>query len=94
MRSAAIASDELRNNSSSDAWFDRNRQELHCNGHSYERGSQVLVYQQGQRIDDVWTMTAMNAVEVTLRDNDSAKLKVTLAQLRNGRYVFRPGGER
>jgi hypothetical protein len=28
----------------------------------------------------VWTLTAMKA-----------KLKVTLAQLRNGRYAFRPG---
>ena len=37
----------------------------------------------------MWTLTAMNAVEVTLRDNDGTKLKVTLAQLRNGRYGFR-----
>uniref|UniRef100_A0A7S3B7Q3 Uncharacterized protein n=1 Tax=Haptolina ericina TaxID=156174 RepID=A0A7S3B7Q3_9EUKA len=94
VRSAAVASDDLRNSSSSDAWFDRNRQQLHCNGNSFERGSQVLVYQQGQRVEDMWTMTAMNAVEVTLRDSDSQKLKVTLAQLRNGRFVFRPGGDR
>jgi len=94
VRSAAIVSDDLRNSSSSDAWFDRNRQQLHCNGHSFERGSPVLVYQQGQRVDNMWTMAAMNAVEVTLRDSDSQKLKVTLAQLRNGRYVFRPAGDR
>ena len=41
-------------------------------------------------VDETWTLTAMNAVEVTLRDADSTKLKVTLAQLRNGRYTFRP----
>jgi len=89
VRSAAAASDELRGTSSADAWFDRSRQMLHCSGSSYERGSNVLVYLQGQRVDDMWTLTAMNAVEVTLRDNDGTKLKVTLAQLRNGRYGFR-----
>ena len=90
VRSAAVASDELRASSSQDAWFDRSRQLLHCSGHSLERGSNVFVYLQGQRVDDAWTLTAMNAVEVTLRDQDGTKLKVTLAQLRNGRYVFRP----
>ena len=90
VRSAAAASDELRAASSQDAWFDRSRQMLHCNGHSLERGSTVFVYLQGQRVDDTWTLTAMNAVEVTLRDAEGTKLKVTLAQLRNGRYVFRP----
>ena len=28
--------------------------------------------------------------QVTLRDQEGTKLKVTLAQLRNGRYAFRP----
>ena len=31
-------------------------------------GATVIVYLQGQRVDDTWTLTAMNAVEVTLRD--------------------------
>lgn len=48
VRSAAAASDELRGTSSADAWFDRSRQMLHCSGSSYERGSNVLVYLQGQ----------------------------------------------
>jgi len=90
VRSAAAASDELRGTSSAEAWFDRSRQMLHCSGQSYERGSNVFVYMQGQRVDEVWTLTAMNAVEVTLREADGTKLKVTLAQLRNGRYGFRP----
>lgn len=90
IRSAAVVSDELRSSSGADVYFDRGRQQLHCNDHVFERGSVVLVYQQGQRVDDDWTITAMNAVEVTLRDNDGAKLKVTLAQLRNGRFAFRP----
>ena len=90
VRSAAAASDELRSSASQDAWFDRSRQLLHCNGHAFERGAQVFVHLQGQRVDDSWTLTAMNAVEVTLRDADGTKLKVTLAQLRNNRYAFRP----
>jgi hypothetical protein len=91
VRSAAAASDEMRGGSSTEAWFDRSRQLLHCNGQSFDRGATVHVYMQGQRVDDSWTLTSMNAVEVTLRDADSTKLKVTLAQLRNGRYVFRHG---
>lgn len=90
VRSAAAVSDELRSASSADAWFDRSRQLLHCSGHALERGSAVIVYSQGQRVDDTWTLTAMNAVEVTLRDAGGTKLKVSLAMLRNGRYVFRP----
>mmetsp|Transcript_16926 Transcript_16926/g.28188 ORF Transcript_16926/g.28188 Transcript_16926/m.28188 type:complete len:284 (+) Transcript_16926:124-975(+) len=89
VRTAALASDDLRHNTG-DVWFDRSRQLLHFNGQSIERGSSVLVYQQGQRVDEQWTITAMNAVEVTLRDADGTKLKVTLSQLRNGRYAFRP----
>jgi hypothetical protein len=92
VRSAAVASDELRSGSSAEAWFDRSRQVLHCNGNALERGQNVIVYMQGQRVDDQWQLTAMNAVEVTLRDQDGTKLKVTLAQLRNGRYAFRPVG--
>ena len=68
-------------------WIDLPRE---GNGHSLERGSTVFVYLQGQRVDDTWTLTAMNAVEVTLRDAEGTKLKVTLAQMRNGRYIFRP----
>ena len=90
VRSAAVASDELRSGSSQEAYFDRSRQMLHCNGSSFDRGTTVYVYLQGQRVDDTWTLTAMNAVEVTLRDPEGTKLKVTLAQLRNGRYVIRP----
>ena len=92
VRSAAAAREDVSAiGGASDAYFDRSRQLLHCGGHSYERGSNVLVFSQGQRVDDSWTLTAMNAVEVTLRDTDGVKLKVTLAQLRNGRYAFRPG---
>ena len=40
---------------------------------------------QGQRVDDLWQVHAMNAVEVT-RDADGTKLKVTFAQLRNGHW--------
>ena len=90
VRSAAAASDEMRGAASTDAWFDRSRQLLHANGYSLERGATVFVYMQGQRVDDTWTLTAMNAVEVTLRDAEGTKLKVTLAQMRNGRYIFRP----
>ncbi|KAL1515132.1 hypothetical protein AB1Y20_004193 [Prymnesium parvum] len=92
IRTAAIVSDDLRVTSSGggDAYFDRARQQLHCNGHTFEREAKVYVFQQGQRIEDVWTLTAMNAVEVTLRDTSRGKLKVTLAQLRSGRFVFRP----
>lgn len=72
-----------------DAFFDRQRQMLQCNGLALERGQSVYVYMLGQRVDDVWQVHAMNAVEVTLRDADGTKLKVTLAQLRNGRYAFR-----
>jgi len=89
VRSAAAASDELRGASNAEAWFDRSRQLLHCGGASYERGATVIVFSQGQRVDELWTLTAMNAVEVTLRDTDGTKLKVTVAQLRNGRYSFR-----
>ena len=89
VRSAAAASDELRSSATADAFFNRQDQSLHCNGQIFERGQNVIVYQQGQRVDDTWQLTAMNAVEVTLRDPDSMKLKVTLAQLRNGRYAFR-----
>ena len=92
VRSAAAASEELRSGSSPEAYFDRSRQLLHCNGQSFERGATVYVHMQGQRVDDTWTLTAMNAVEVTLRDPDGTKLKVTLAQLRNGRYAFRYAG--
>lgn len=94
VRSAAVVSDELRTGATADAWFDRTRQLLHCNGHGFERGSAVFVYTQGQRVDDLWTLTAMNAVEVTLRDAEGIKLKVTLAQLRNGRFAFRPSAGR
>lgn len=90
VRSAAVASEDLRSNHHGDAYFDGARQLLHCNGHTFERGSALQVFQQGQRVDDFWTLTAMNAVEVTLREPDGAKLKVTLAQLRNGRFAFRP----
>jgi len=77
-----------------DAYFDRQRQQLNVNGLGLERGQSVYVYMQGQRVDDTWQVHAMNAVEVTLRDAEGTKLKVTLAQLRNGRYAFRlaPGG--
>ena len=93
VRGAAMQSADLAaaGSSQSDAWFDRSRQLLHCNGQAMERGSTVVVFMQGQRVDESWTLTAMNAVEVTLRDAEGTKLKVTLAQLRNGRYAFRPG---
>ena len=67
---AALASSALAaaGSSQSDAWFDRSRQLLHCNGQAMERGSTVVVFMQGQRVDESWTLTAMNAVEVTLRE--------------------------
>jgi len=48
----------------------------------------VTVLHNGQPVDDEWTITAMNAVEATLRATDGSKLKVTLSQLRNGRYAL------
>ena len=44
------------------------------------------------RIDgDPWTITAMNAVEITLRSHiDSSKEKIKFGDLRSGRYSFRP----
>ena len=89
VRSAAMGSEDPRGGAA-DAYFDRSRQLLHCSNQSFERGASLYVFSQGQRLDDTWTLTAMNAVEVTLRDSESNKLKVTVAQLRNGRYVFRP----
>jgi len=89
VRNAALASEDMRS-SSGEVWFDRSRQSLHCNGHSFERGSPVYVYQHGQRIERHWTITAMNAVEATLHGRFGSKLKVTLSQLRHGRYSFRP----
>lgn len=89
MRTAAIASEDLRN-SGNDIWFDRSRHLLHCNGHSLERDAVVAFIKEGQRIDDRWAITAMNAVEVTLQSNHGTKHKVTLAMLRNGRCQFRP----
>lgn len=94
VRSAAVASDELRaGGPGGEAWFDRSRQLLHCNGHAFERGQFVHVFTQGQKpagAEETWQLHAMNAVEVTLKDAVNTKLKVTLAQLRNGRYTFRP----
>ena len=90
VRAAAVASEDMRNNNSgSDIWFDRSRQLLHCNGHALERESQVMIFKENQRVDDRWTITAMNAVEVTLQAG-GVKHKVTLAMLRNGRCVLRP----
>jgi len=57
---------------------------------SFERGAAVTVIHNGQPIVDEWTITAMNAVEATLRASDGSKLKVTLSQLRNGRYALKP----
>lgn len=48
----------------------------------------MTVLHNGQPVDDEWTITAMNAVEATLRATDGSKLKVTLSQLRNGRYAL------
>eukprot|EP00967_Tisochrysis_lutea_P109913 scaffold171390_cov32-Tisochrysis_lutea.AAC.2 len=64
--------------------------QLHCHGMSFERGAAVTVIHNGQPIVDEWTITAMNAVEATLRASDGSKLKVTLSQLRNGRYALKP----
>lgn len=90
VRSAAMGGEVDSRGGAADAYFDRARQLLHCNNGPFERGALVYVFSQGSRLDDTWTLTAMNAVEVTLRDSESNKLKVTVAQLRNGRYVFRP----
>ena len=87
VRSAAMGHEQPA--TSADAYFDRSRQLLHCNGHALERESQVMIFKEGQRVDDRWTITAMNAVEVTLQAG-GVKHKVTLAMLRNGRCVLRP----
>jgi len=63
---------------------------LHCHGASFERGSAVTVLHNGQPVEEEWSITAMNAVETTLRATDGSKLKVTLSQLRNGRYALQP----
>ncbi len=90
VRASAMASDDMRSTGNGDAYFDRAQQVLHLNNHVFERGSSVYVHNQGQRVDGQWTVTAMNTVEVTLRDRDGTKLKVSLSQLRNSRYVLRP----
>lgn len=90
VRSAALASDEMRSIGSGEAWYDRTRNLIHCSNYSLERGKTVRLTQHGQRVDGRWTITAMNAQEVTLRDSDGTKLKVTLAQLKNQRCVLRP----
>jgi predicted double-glycine peptidase len=82
VRNAASGATEAANSANAtDAYFDKQRQMLHCNGLALERGMPVIVLQQGQRVDNTWVVHAMNAVEVTLRDSDSTKLKVTLAQV-------------
>ena len=82
MRNAAAGATEAASSANAtDAYFDKQRQMLHCNGLALERGMPVIVLQQGQRVDNTWVVHAMNAVEVTLRDSDSTKLKVTLAQV-------------
>jgi len=88
VRSAAMASGDAHGGN--EVWYDRSRLQLHCHGHSFERNGAVLVYQHGQRLEDEWTISAMNAVETTLRASDGAKLKVTLSQLRSGRYSLKP----
>ena len=90
VRAAAVASEDMRNNAGgSDIWFDRGRQVLHCNGHALERDAVVMIIKEGRPVEDRWTITAMNAVEVTLQSGGT-KHKVTLAMLRNGRCVLRP----
>ena len=89
VRTAAIASEDLRN-AGNDIYFDRSRHLLHCNGHSFERDAWVAFIKEGHRIEDRWSITAMNAVEVTLQSIQGTKQKVTLAMLRNGRCVLRP----
>ena len=86
----AAAAEELRVSAGGEVWFDRNRHLMHCHGYAFERGASLVVYQQGQRVDQTWTLTAMNAAECTLRDTEGNKFKVTLAQLRNGRYALHP----
>ena len=87
---SAVASEDMRNNAGgSDIWFDRGRQVLHCNGHALERDAVVMIIKEGRPVEDRWTITAMNAVEVTLQSGGT-KHKVTLAMLRNGRCVLRP----
>ena len=91
VRGAAQASEDLRNsNSAADIWFDRNRQVLHCAGHQLERDAMVTIIKEGQRVEDRWSITAMNTVEVTLQSTAGVKHKVTLAMLRNGRCALRP----
>ena len=36
------------------------RQLLHCSNQSFERGASLYVFSQGQRLDDTWTLKAMN----------------------------------
>lgn len=91
VRAAAMPSEDMRNAAAADVWFDRGRQLLHCNGHALERDAVVGVVKEGQRLEERWTITAMNAVEVTLQSGGT-KHKVTLAMLRNGRCSLRPIG--
>lgn len=96
MRNAALAGgggDDTRHSSgANEVWYDRNRAALICHGHTFERNGSVVVLHNGQRVDDEWHITAMNAVEATLKSADGAKLKVTLSQLRNGKYALRQTG--
>ena len=49
----------------------------------------------GTRVDDdPWEISAINSLEVTLRDTDSVKHKIQLAQLRSGRHAFKHAGRR
>lgn len=88
-RAAAAASDDVRQGSAASVYYDRNRQQLHVHGTWHDRGDPVAVYLAGQRIDEDWCISAMNAVEITCRAADQSRLKITISQLRNGRYMIK-----
>ena len=78
-----------------DVYFDKVRSRLHINQLTFERGHAVYVLQQNTRVDDdPWEISAINSLEVTLRDTDSVKHKIQLAQLRSGRHAFKHAGRR
>ena len=89
------AEDIVMRGQGGDVYFDKVRSRLHINQLTFERGHAVYVLQQNTRVDDdPWEISAINSLEVTLRDTDSVKHKIQLAQLRSGRHAFKHAGRR
>ena len=58
------------------------------------RAKQAVSHENTRVDDDPWEISAINSLEVTLRDTDSVKHKIQLAQLRSGRHAFKHAGRR